>query len=151
MMILATKKPEPKPPKIQRIVVAITKTRTAEAAARYAARIAKSCRASLYVTYIFWPNYRHGYGIDQEQIELRHELEHLTDRVRGMVAKCKSAFLVGEPAQRVSKLARDIHADLIVTTDCDLTLRSWLLDLGDETDIVHLAPCSVVIFPTEAD
>jgi nucleotide-binding universal stress UspA family protein len=113
-----TKKIESKPLSIRRVIVAVNLTRKCDATVRYAAEISRGYNAALYICYVFWPSLRIQGNrcdlIDREQREFRHKLEELAEQVRGSVPICKAALLAGNPAERISTLAHDIHADLIV-------------------------------------
>ena len=128
---------------VRRIIAAVDLTRKCEATVRYAAAIARHHGALLYITYVFWPSMRArgDYLIDQEQRESLETLKELANQVRDIVPSCKSALLVGEPAKRVSALARDIQADLIATSSYYQILLNSL---------IRTTPCSILVYH-EAD
>lgn len=135
---------------IRRIIVAVDLAKTCEATVSYAAKLAKRCNAALYITYVFWPcmiSEGDPYHLaDQVQREFRKKLNNLADQVRGIVPRCKSPFLVGEPAERIATLARDVRADLIVTTDYDPTFGTRPFKVDKAVKIVLQAPCSVLVY-----
>lgn len=135
---------------IRRIIVAVDLTRNCEATVSYAARLARRCHAALYITYVFWPRMvsegDRYYQADQVQIEFRKKLNHLADQVRGIVPRCKSPLLVGEPAERIATFARDVRADLIVTTSYDPKFGTRLFTVDKAVKIVLQAPCSVLVY-----
>jgi len=79
--------------------------------------------------------------IDREQREFRHKLEDLADQIRGTVPICKAALLAGDPAERISTLANDIHADLIVIASSDPVLSQLL-----NVDKTVRMPCPVLVY-----
>ena len=153
MNTLAIEQAETKAISIRRIIAALDLTKKCEATLDYAARLARSYRASLCVTFVFSPHMLSErdkyYLIDERQTEFRRQLDQLVNQVRGIAPRCKSAFLVGEPADRITTLARDSHADLIVTTSYQRRFipRSFIPDKAIK--IVGRAPCPVLVYREE--
>lgn len=140
-----TRKDESKALSIRRIIAAVNPSKKCEATVRYASEIAARYEATLYICYVFWPSVRNQGqpydSIDREQSEFRHQLEALADQVRGSVPICKSALLSGHPAERISMLAHDVHADLIVTASSDPVVTQLLT-----ADMTMKMPCSVLVY-----
>jgi nucleotide-binding universal stress UspA family protein len=137
---------------IQRIIVAVSLTKDSEATTRYAAEIAKHFNASLYVAYDFWPPLDEFQSegacnlIARREKQLRANLDELAERMQGLVPECESIFLMGEPAERISALAREIHADLIVTASHHPRFLVRLFTLDQAPEIMHRAPCPVLVY-----
>jgi nucleotide-binding universal stress UspA family protein len=148
----AVKKAETKALTIRSIIVALDLTKKCEATLDQAAKLAKRYHAALCVTYVFWPRLlsegERYYLVDKRQKEFRQELVQLVNQVRGIVPWCKSAFLVGEPAERIAALARDSHADLIITTSYHRSLLSVFI-LDKAVELARRAPCSVLVYQEE--
>jgi universal stress protein A len=153
MNTLAVEKAETKEISIRQIIAALDLTKKCEATLHYAAELARRYHASLCVTFVFWPPMvsegDEYYLIDREQREFRHKLEQLANQVRGIAPWCKSAFLIGEPADRIAALARDSHADLIVTTSYHRRFIPQLFIPDKAMKIVRKAPCSVLVYREE--
>ena len=153
MNTLAVEKAETKELSIRRIIAALDLTRKCEATLHYAAELARRYRASLCVTFVFWPPILSEgdeyYLIDNEQREFTHKLEQLASRVRGIAPWCKSAFLIGEPADRIAALARDSHAGLIVTTSYHRRFIPQLFVPDKAVKIARQAPCPVLVYREE--
>jgi nucleotide-binding universal stress UspA family protein len=79
-------------------------------------------------------------------LDLRYKLDHLVDHARATIPWCKSAFLVGEPAERIASLARDVRADLIITTSSHLRFLSRMFNLDNGARIVRPASCPVFVY-----
>jgi nucleotide-binding universal stress UspA family protein len=145
---------ETKPLSINRIIVALDLTKHCEATVHYAARMARWYHASLCVAYVFWPPMfaegEYSYLVDKEQKEFYHRLNGLANQVRAIVPEVKSALLVGEPPERLARLARDTQADLIVTSSYNPRVVTQLFNLDNALRIVHQAPCPVLVYH-EAD
>jgi nucleotide-binding universal stress UspA family protein len=77
-------------------------------------------------------------------------LNQLTRKIQAFGVICTSAFLVGAPAERISTLARDMDADLIVTATHHPTFLGRLFHLDKATLILHRAPCPVLICNDES-
>jgi nucleotide-binding universal stress UspA family protein len=138
---------------IQRVVVAVDLTKHSVATARYAAQIAKCFNASLYVAHVFAPETLYEFGsagtyelVHQRRQEIRSELDDLTKRVKELTPVCESVFLEGEAAEQISALARDVDADLIVTASHHPTFLGRLFNLDKAPQIMHRAPCSVLVY-----
>jgi len=150
METLVAKELQIKPLLVCRIIAAVDLTSTSEATVRYAAKLARSHRASLCVACVFWPPLLSGgqfyYLVDKEQHELRRKLNLLIDHARAIVPWCKSAFLVGEPAERIASLARDVHADLIIAPGSYLRFLTRMFNLDTGARFVRQAPCPVLVY-----
>lgn len=153
MNTLTVEKAETKEISIRRIIAALDLTRKCEPTLYYAAELARRYHASLCVTFVFWPPMLSEgdeyYLIDKEQREFRHKLEQLANQVRRIAPGCKSAFLVGEPADRIAALARDSHADLIITTSYHRRFIPQLFIPDKAVKIAHQAPCPVLVYREE--
>ena len=64
--------------------------------------------------------------------------------------RSRPALLVGEPAKRIAALARDVHADLIITSSYKPIFSTQLVDISDPIGIVNETACPVLIYH-EAD
>jgi nucleotide-binding universal stress UspA family protein len=153
METLEAEKLENKLVSIRRVIVAVDLTKHSEATAHYAAQIAQCFNASLYLAHVFAgePYYEFGtegaYNlIDQQRKELGTRLDDLTEEVQKLVPVCESVFLVGEPAEQISALARDVDADLIVTASHHPTFLGRLFNLDKAPQIMHRAPCPVLVY-----
>jgi len=73
-------------------------------------------------------------------------LNELTQQVRELGLVCRSVFLDGNPAERISALASEIDADLIVTGSRPCTFLGSLLSRRKAPQIMHRAPCPVLIY-----
>ena len=153
MKTLEAEKLENKLVSIRRVIVAVDLTKHSEATAHYAAQIAECFNASLYVAHVFAaePYYEIGTEgaydlIDQQRQEARAQLDNLMEQVQKLVPICESVFLVGEPAEQISALARGVDADLIVTASHHPTFLGRLFNLDKAPQIMHRAPCPVLVY-----
>jgi nucleotide-binding universal stress UspA family protein len=146
---LTVEKAETKELTIRRIIAALDLTKKCDATLDCAAKLARWYHASLCVAYVFWPAILsegdEDYLIDRQQSEFRHKLDQLVNHIRRIVPRSKSAFLVGEPADRITALARDSHADLIITTSYYAGFISPLSHLERAIKIARQAPCPVLV------
>ena len=153
MKTLEAEKFEDKLVSIQRVVAAVDLTKHSVATAQYAAQIAKCFNASLYVAHVFAAEPFYEFGsegtynlVEQRRQELRSELDNLTEQLETLVAVCESVFLEGEAAEQISALARDVDADLIVTASHHPTFLGRLFNLDKAPQIMHRAPCPVLVY-----
>ena len=138
---------------IQRVIVAVDLTKHSEATVQYAAKIAQSFDASLYVAHVFSPASMYEMGavdaynlIDQERQNLRVRLDELTRHGHKIVPVCEPVFLEGEAADQITALARDVDADLIVTASHHPKFLGRLFNLDKAPKIMHQAPCPVLVY-----
>ena len=153
MKTLAAEKLEDKLMSIQRVVVAVDLTKHSVATAHYAAQIAQCFNASLYVAHVFAPETLYEFGsegaynvVDQRRQELGAQLDDLAEQLQKLVPACEPVFLLGEAAEQISKLARDVDADLIVTASHHPAFLGRLFNLDKAPKIMHRAPCSVLVY-----
>jgi nucleotide-binding universal stress UspA family protein len=144
-------------PSIRKILVAVDLSEHSEATAFYAAAIAKRFEARLMIVHVYEPVPLGEYTnettftvLEQEREDLRKRLDQLTRRIQTTAVICTSAFLVGAPGERISSLARDMDADLIVTASHHPTFIGRLFHLDKATLILHRAPCPVLIYHNES-
>jgi universal stress protein A len=138
---------------IQKVLVAVDLSRHSSATATYAAEIAKSCAASLTTVYIYETvplcDYTREatYSLIESQCEDSQKLlDELTKKIQKTGVVCDSVFRVGDPAEEISALARDIDADLIVIGSHHPTLIASLFNLDKAPHIIHRAPCPVLVY-----
>jgi nucleotide-binding universal stress UspA family protein len=153
MKALATETPTDKSVSIKKVLVAVDLSDRSAATASYAAQIARSFGASLTVVHVSQPVALCEYAsettctvLDEERDQLQKILAELTRQVSVPGLVCKSAFLVGNPVEEITKLACDIHADLIVTACHHPTFLGGLLNLEKAPQIMHRAPCPVLVY-----
>lgn len=138
---------------IQKIVVAVDLSKHSEATTHYAAELAKCFNADLYVIHVFSPASFYAtasektYGlINEECARLRRKLDQLTDGVREEVPKSEAILLMGDPAEEIKAMARDIDADLIITASHHPGFLVRLFNLDKAPKIMHDAPCPVLVY-----
>jgi nucleotide-binding universal stress UspA family protein len=153
MKALEAEKPADKLLSIERVVVAVDLSEHSATTAHYAAQIAQCFNATLYVAHVFTPEPLYEFGsegaynlIDQQRQDFRAQLNNLAKRVEKLVPVCESVFLTGEPAEQIAALARDVDADLIVTASHHPTFLGRLFNLDKAPQIMHRAPCPVLVY-----
>jgi universal stress protein A len=107
---------------IKKVLVAVDLSEQSETTATYAAQLAKRFGASLTLVHVHDPVPLYEYAsettctvLDEQREDLQKLLNELTQQVRKLGLVCRSVFLDGNPAERISALASEIDADLIVT------------------------------------
>jgi nucleotide-binding universal stress UspA family protein len=138
---------------IKKVLVAVDLSDRSAATARYAAQIARSFGASLTVVHVYQPVALCEYAsettctvLDDERAQLQKTLAELARQLSVPGFVCKSAFLIGNPAEEITNLARDIDADLIVTACHHPTFVGGLFNLEQAPQIIHRAPCPVLVY-----
>ena len=139
---------------IKKVLVAVDLSDRSAATAWYAAQIARSFGASLTVVHVYQPVALCEYAsettctvLDEERDQIQKMLAELARQVSVPGLVCTSAFLIGNPAEEITTLARDIHADLIVTAACHHpTFLGSLFNLDKAPQIMHRAPCPVLVY-----
>jgi universal stress protein A len=138
---------------IKKVLVAVDLSHHSEATAVYAAGIANQFGASLTIVHVYEPVPLSEYTcestftlLDNQHDCLLKLLEGITQKTRQLGVLSDSFFLVGEPAAKISGLAREIDADLIVTASHHLTFLGRLFNLDKAPQIMHQAPCPVLVY-----
>jgi universal stress protein A len=139
------------------ILVAVDLSEHSEATSFYAAAIAKNFDAHLTIVHVYEPVPLCEYAsettytlLEKQREDLEELLDRLTKKIQTTGLICRSAFLIGEPAEQIATLARDIEADLIVTASHHPTFLSRLFNLDKATLILHRAPCPVLVCHDES-
>jgi len=142
--------PDTKPVPIQQIIAALDLNRHCEATLDYAAKMAAYYCATLYVTYVFWPpSLSEGpyyYLIDKEQRRYARKLKEMVSLASKIAPRCRPALLVGEPAKRITALACDVHADLIITSSYKPIFPTQGFHMSDIIELVREATCPVLVY-----
>jgi nucleotide-binding universal stress UspA family protein len=153
MNTLEAERRTPKFVSIKKVVVAVDLSEQSEATATYAAQLAKCFGASLTLVHVHDPVPLYEYAsettctvLDEQREDLQKLLNELTQRVRELGLECSSVFLDGDPAERISALASEVDADLIVTGSRPSTSLGSLLIQHKAPQIMHRAPCPVLIY-----
>jgi nucleotide-binding universal stress UspA family protein len=138
---------------IHKILVAVDLTEHSKSTISYGAQIAKCLDASIVLVHVFQPEAlfefpnEHSYQLaEQERRDCEMRLVDLTEAVEDMKVACESAFLIGDPAERVGELARVLGADLIITASHHPTFLARLFNLDKAPQIMHRAPCPVLVY-----
>ena len=153
MNTLETGKRKPKFVLIKKVLVAVDLSEQSEATATYAAELAKCFGASLTLVHVHEPVPLYEYAcettctvLDEQREDLEKLLNELTHRMRKPGLVCRSVFLDGDAAERISALAGEMNADLIVTGSRPSTFLGSLLSQHKAPQIMHRAPCPVLIY-----
>jgi len=153
MKTLGTEELRNKLASIQKIVVAVDLSEHSEATTQYAAELAKSFNADLYVVHVFSPAAFYAtasektYGLINEECQrLRERLDQLTDGVREAVPKSEAVLLMGDPVEEIIATARNLDADLIITASHHPGFLARLFNLDKAPKIMHHAPCPVLVY-----
>jgi nucleotide-binding universal stress UspA family protein len=138
---------------IEKILVAVDLTEHSEKTIAYAAQLAESLDASIVLIHVFegqpFYDYPTEYSIElmgDKRRDNEMRLADFVEKVREMGIRCESAFLEGEPAERITALAREMGADLIVTASHHPTFLARLLNLDKARQIMHRTPCPVLVY-----
>ena len=153
---MTTVKPEPvkkSAVSIHKILVAVDLTEHSESTISYAAQIAKCLDASIVLVHVFQPEALFEYPnantyqlVEQQRRDHEMRLVDLAEAVEAMKVACESAFLIGDPAERVGELARVLGADLIITASHHPKFLARLFNLDKAPQIMHRAPCPVLVY-----
>ena len=138
---------------IENIIAAVDLSSHSEATARYAAQIAERFGARLTLVHVYSPNgaaeflTEEGAEAFAKQRRLAEQnLAALAESIRTGRKPCETVFLVGEPAEQVSRLARALHADLIITAGHHPSFLGRLFGLDRASRTLCRAPCPVWVY-----
>ena len=138
---------------LRRIVVAVDLSSHSEKTAAYAAQFAKSFGASLTFVHAFMPQritefttqeVHEGYEEDKRATE--RELTKFVSKIRKTYPDCDAEFRVGDPADEVNIIAKDLQADLIITASHHPGFLSRLFGIDQAPRILHRAVCPVLVY-----
>jgi universal stress protein A len=153
MNTLEAERPTPKFVSIKKVLVAVDLSEHSEATATYAAELAKCFGASLNLVHVHDPVPLYEYAsettctvLDEQREDVQKLPDELTQQVRKVGLVCHSVILDGDPAEQISALASDIDADLIVTGSRPSTFLECLFTQHKPPQIMHRAPCPVLIY-----
>ena len=141
---------------LRRIVVAVDLSSHSEKTAAYAAQFAKSFGASLTFVHAFTPERIIEFttqevheGYEEDKQATARELHKFVDNVRKTYPDCDAEFRVGDPAEEVNLIAKDLQADLIITASHHPGFLSRLFGIDQAPRILHRAHCPVLVFNEE--
>jgi nucleotide-binding universal stress UspA family protein len=138
---------------MKRIVAAVDLSTHSKRTAAYAAQFAKSFGASLTLVHAFAPERITEFTT--EEVHERYEeymrdterdLDQLAAAVRETYPDCDTEFRVGDPAEEVNLIAKDLHADLIITASHHPGFLSRLFGTDQAPRILHRAECPVLVY-----
>jgi universal stress protein F len=138
---------------IRRIVVAVDLSKHSKKTAAYAAAFAKSFGASITLVHAFPPEHIGEFTTEevhesykQELAATERDLGKLADAIRETFPDCDFEFRVGDPAEQVNLIAKDLNADLIVTASHHPDFLSRLFGTDQAPRILHRAQCPVLVY-----
>ena len=138
---------------IKKIVVAVDLSAHSRKTAAYAAQFAKSFGASLTLVHAFSPERITEFTTEEiheryesEMQDTARDLDKLAAAVRKTYPDCDTEFRVGDPAEQVNLIAKDLNADLIVTASHHPDFLSRLFGTDQAPRILHRAQCPVLVY-----
>ena len=138
---------------IEKVLVAVNLSDHSEATASYAAEIAIFFQASLTIGYVYrivpvceYASETTFTVLEDQRRDLQRMLNILTQKAQKIGVICQSVFLVGEPAEQISILAREMGADLLITASHHPAFLGRIFNLDKAPRIKHQAPCPVLIY-----
>ena len=138
---------------IRKIVVAVDLSPHSEKTAAYAADFAKNVGASVTLVHVFpsepTPEFA-GEGFYESFERGRRlmlgKLTKLVEQVRATGMKCDYDFRIGDPAEEVTRAARESRADLIISATHHPGLLGRFFGLDQAPRILHRAACPVLVY-----
>ena len=138
---------------MKRIVVAVDLSTHSKKTATYAAQFAKSFGASLTLVHAFAPERITEFTTEEvhqryegDMRDTEQDLDKLADTVRETYPDCDTEFRVGDPAEEVNMIAKDLYADLIITASHHPDFLSRLFGTDQAPRILHRAQCPVLVY-----
>ena len=137
---------------IKKVLVAVDLSPHSERTAAYAAKLARVFGASLTLINVCSPDRAAQVSNQKDQrfgepmIAPEVELEQLAKRVRKIYPTCNAYLYVGDPADKVAKVAEILQADLIITASHHAGFLGRPIGLDHAQQILHRAPCPVLVY-----
>ena len=143
---------------VRNIVLAVDLSPHSKKTAGYAAAFAKSFSASLTLVHAFEPERITEFttqevheGYEEDKRDSAKELNRLADSVRETHPDCYAEFRVGDPAEEVNLVAKDLQADLIITASHHPGFLSRLFGTDQAPRIMHRSRCPVLVYHEEEE
>jgi nucleotide-binding universal stress UspA family protein len=140
-------------PNIAKILVAVDLTPHSEKTAAYGAAFAKRVGASVILLHVFPPepsvefmSERVYESFERNRRLMGQRLTKLLEQIRATGVKCEDDFRVGDPAEKITESAEELHADLIVTGAHHPGFLGRLFSLDQPPRILHRAGCPVLVY-----
>jgi nucleotide-binding universal stress UspA family protein len=138
---------------IQKVLVALDLSDHSTTTVTYAAEIAKCFDASLTIVHVCEPVPLQSYAteavyrlIENQRIDLQRLLDEYSQKTRKPGVACEAVLLVGDAAEEILALARDMNADLIVVASLHSSLLGRLFNLNKAPRLMHRALCPVLFY-----
>jgi nucleotide-binding universal stress UspA family protein len=138
---------------VKKIVAALDLSPHSEGTAQYALEIAKTLGASLVLVHVYEPiqinefTTEEGFRVlDHDRQVMQQTLTDLTKTIQKTYPACTEKFTVGEPAEEVALVARELNADLIITASHHPSFLGRMFGLDQAPKILHRAPCPVLVY-----
>jgi nucleotide-binding universal stress UspA family protein len=143
---------------LKTVLVAVDLSPHSEATARYAIGFAKPFGASVVLVHVQAPLEVNGLAGNTGYEALEHQrqqaqgaLSRLAGKLRAAHPACQDAFLTGDPAEQIARLAQERDADLIITASHHPGFLARLLYLDQAPRIMHAASCPVLVYHEAKD
>ena len=143
---------------VRKIVVAVDLSKHSKKTAAYAAEFARSFGASITLVHAFPPEQITQFtteevheGYEEELRASERDLRKLADSVRETGSDCDFEFRVGDPAEEVSLIAKDLDADLIITASHHPSFLGRLFGADQAPRILHRAKRPVLVYHEEEE
>ena len=138
---------------VRKIVAAVDLSKHSKKTAAYAAEFAKNFGASITLVHAFAPEPITEFTT--EEVHERYEADlraserdlcKLAEAVRETYPDCDFEFRVGDPAEQVTLVAKDLDADLIITASHHPGFLGRLFGMDQAPRILHRTQCPVLVY-----
>ena len=143
---------------MKKIVVAVDLSPHSEKTAAYAVEFARSFGASITLVHVFPQEHITEFTTqevheswEEEERTTQRKLRGLADSIRETYPDCNMEFRLGDPAEQVTRLAREMNADLIITASHHPGFLGRLFGLDQAPRILHRAGCPVLVYHEGAE
>jgi nucleotide-binding universal stress UspA family protein len=135
------------------ILVALDLSPASHQTLRFALGMAKMFNAALVLVHVVshqilyvFPTKAVYSRLKQLEEQRRLALVELTEDLKKQHPSCSFHLLVGEPAEEIAVLAKNLRADLIIAGYHEGILFTRRLGVGQASQIAQRAPCSVLLY-----
>ena len=137
---------------LKNIVVAVSLKEGCAHTAAYAVQLARIFESHLHVVYVHDPQPLSEIAgseamtiIEQQQRLAEQNLDLLVTELQQIQPDCSGQFLVGEPAEEITRYAHGHHADLVITASHRPRFLARFFGLDYAPRIMHHASCPVLV------
>lgn len=140
---------------VKKILVAVDLSPQSQETVSFAVSLAKALGAYISLVHVSSPEEtaeatdKKDNRFEEPMFVSQERLENLTKEVRKTYPNCSAHLCVGDPADKIARMADILNVDLILVGSHHPKLLGRLLGLDQSERIMHHAPCPVLAYSSK--